>query len=276
MFLVSTSDKISVITDAAVTTDVQASYADYDGSAVTPGRKNSAITTATTTDVVLAPASSVYRKVKTLGIRNRHATTSVGIIVQHTDGTTVAQLWAGTLLAGEVVCYIEGVGWQYFAAGGAPKVAATKLNTILRVISDVINATTSFADVTGLTVPLLSGRKYNFEAHLFHVNDATTTGSRFGYNIGAAPTLGIIGTIDTVTPSVTAAAMSAGVTATRDVAATAQTTGSLSQRLAILSGFVQPSADGTFAIRCASEIAVAAGLTVKAGSFLWIRETDNG
>lgn len=42
-----------------------------------------------------------------------------------------------------------------------------------------------------------------------------------------------------------------------------------------LSGYIQPSANGTFAIRCKSEIAVAAGLTVKAGSWLRIWETDN-
>ena len=35
------------------------------------------------------------------------------------------------------------------------------------------------------------------------------------------------------------------------------------------------AADGTFAVRCASEVAVAAGLTVKAGSWLRLWETDN-
>jgi len=39
--------------------------------------------------------------------------------------------------------------------------------------------------------------------------------------------------------------------------------------LAILSGFFNPSADGTFAVRCVSEVAVAGGLVVKAGS--WCR-----
>jgi len=45
--------------------------------------------------------------------------------------------------------------------------------------------------------------------------------------------------------------------------------------LAIISGYIVPSADGTFAVRCASEVAVASGLTIKAGSWLRIWETDN-
>jgi len=276
MFLTHTSAKVQVITDASGTVDVHASWADFVApDTVTPDDDNTAITTATTTDVIGSPASSTFRKVKALSIRNKHASTSVGIIVQHHDGSIASQLWAGTLLAGETLHYFEGGPWIYLGVGGAPKLASTKLDVKLRVASDVINATTSFADVTGLTTPLLSGKKYNFEAHLFHVNDASTTGSRFGYNIGAAPTASIVGTIDTVTVSVTASAHSAGVVTARDTAATAQTTGSTSQRLAILSGMVQPSADGTFAIRCASEVAVAAGLTVKAGSWLHIWESDN-
>ena len=262
LLLASTSDKIRITTDAAVAVDVHASYADSDGATVTPGRKNTAISTATTTDVVLAPGASVNRNVKTLHARNK-GSSAVTVTVIHTDGTTAVELHSVTLLAGEALQYVEGVGFFTLSSG--------KMDCKLRVTSDVINATTSFADVTGLTMALKSGKHYNFEAHLFHVNDANTTGSRFGWN-GPAMTSSRIATIDTVTPSVTASAHSAGSVTAADTAVTAQTTGNTNIRLAILSGWMNPSADGTFAIRCASEVAVAAGLTVKAGSWLRIWE----
>lgn len=233
-----------------------------------------AITTATTTDI-LAGATSSRTRLGVMSFRNEHASQSCDCTVQLVDGTNTETLVKATLLAGETL-HFTGTSWvHYDTNGGAYGTSATKLDTKLYVVSDVVNATTSFADVTGLSVALKSGKKYNFEAHLIHVNNASTTGSQFGVNIGAAPTTLILGTIDTVTPSVTAAAVSAGVVTALDTAATAQTTGSTSNRLAILSGFIQPSADGTFAIRCKSEVAVAAGLTVKAGSWLRVWETDN-
>jgi len=273
----STSDKVQVITGSAGTIYVHASWADNVSGVVTPGRTNTAvISTAATTDVVAAPGASTQRNTKLLSVRNTDASVSNLITIQHTDGTTVEILWKGTLLSGEAVVLDANGVFTLYDVNGAPKPAQAKLDVFLIVTgSDYINATTSFTDITGLTTPLKSGKKYVFEAVLFHVNDASTTGSQFGYNIGAAPTVSIVGTIDTVTPSVTAAAVSAGVITARDTAVTAQTTGSTSQRIAYISGYIQPSADGTFAMRGKSEIAVAAGLTVKVGSWLHIREVDN-
>jgi hypothetical protein len=112
LLLVSTSDKLQVVTGSAVTTDVHASAVDVDGSGViTTYRKNSAITTAVTTDVVVSPGSGVTRNVKTLTIRNKHATSTVDVTVQHTDGTTVVELVKTTLLAGESLLYLEDVGF---------------------------------------------------------------------------------------------------------------------------------------------------------------------
>ena len=49
LLLASTSDLLRVVTSGAITTDVHASWLDLNGSTVTPGRTNTAITTATTT-----------------------------------------------------------------------------------------------------------------------------------------------------------------------------------------------------------------------------------
>src|SRR4051794_25451695 len=111
LLLTSTTDKIQIITGQAITTDVHASWVDYAAGSTTPGRTNTAITTAATTDVVAAPAASTQRNVKTINVRNKHATSSVDVTVVHTDGTTAVELIKITLSAGDTLEYVEGVGF---------------------------------------------------------------------------------------------------------------------------------------------------------------------
>lgn len=100
ILLASTASKLQVVTGAAVTTAVHASWVDNASGTVTPGATNTPISTATTTDVVAAPGASTYRNIKFLAVRNTHASSSQTVTIQHTDGTNVVPLWAGTLLAG--------------------------------------------------------------------------------------------------------------------------------------------------------------------------------
>lgn len=111
LLLTSTSDAISVVTSAAVAVDVHASWVDYASSTITPGRTNTAITTATTTTVVASPGASTQRNVKTLHLRNKDGSASVDVTVRHTDGTTTVELIKVTLAAGDSLEYIEGVGF---------------------------------------------------------------------------------------------------------------------------------------------------------------------
>ena len=117
ILLTSTSDKIQVITGQAVTVSVHASWVDYNGSAVTPGRLNTAISTAATTDVVPSPGASVQRNLKTLSVRNKHATSSVTVTIQHTDGTTIAELDKRLLGPGASILYDEGQGFIPLSSG---------------------------------------------------------------------------------------------------------------------------------------------------------------
>lgn len=134
LLLVSTSDKIQLITASAVSTiDCHASYVDYDGATtITPGRKNTAVSTNTTTDIVAAPGSSVSRNVKNLSIRNAHASSSNLLTIQHTDGATVITLFKYTLLAGEEIVFAEGVGWQVLDSSGNLKTIQTT-GTLVKV-----------------------------------------------------------------------------------------------------------------------------------------------
>jgi hypothetical protein len=117
ILLTSTADKIQVITGQAVTVSVHASYVDYNGSAITPGRLNTAISTATTTDVVASPGASVQRNVKTLSVRNKHASSAVTVTIQHTDGSTVIELDKRLLGPGASILYDEGQGFVPLSSG---------------------------------------------------------------------------------------------------------------------------------------------------------------
>jgi hypothetical protein len=276
ILLTSTSDLIRVVTGSAGTVKVHASWVDNLGGVITPGRTNTAsITTATTTTVVASPAASTQRNLKFLSVRNDDASISNLVTVHHTDGTTVTPLWQGTLLAGEAVTFAEGASWQYMDSSGAVKPSTIKLDAWVRVTADVTNATVSFADVTGLSVNVVANKNYMFEAELIHQTNASTTGAQFGIG-GVSMTTMIAGIISVVTPSATAAVLSSGVATAINTAASVETTGPGAVNApARLTGAFTPSASGTFAVRCASEVAVAGGLVIKAGSWLHVRELDN-
>jgi len=149
LLLVSTSDKIQLVTsDATTTIDVHASYVDFNGTVVTPGRKNTGITGAATTDVVLAPGSSIQRNVKTLHVSNTHATLSQTVTVQHTDGTTVAKVKKVALLAGQSLDYVEGLGFAVYGADGYPVVERSAGYTLLKQ-TVIEQGTTSYTTPTG-------------------------------------------------------------------------------------------------------------------------------
>ncbi len=114
ILLTSTSDKITVTTGAAGTIGVFASWVDLSGTTVTPDRANFSITSATSTDVVASPASSVTRNVKLLSVWNDGATQDVSIT--HTDGTTAVDLWAGSIPAQSGVVFDETCGWKIIGA----------------------------------------------------------------------------------------------------------------------------------------------------------------
>lgn len=124
IFLSSTVDLLQVISTSTVALKVNASWIDLLGTAATPGRTNTAISTATTTNVVASPASSTTRNLKSMYINNTDASASETITVQHTDGTTVIPLWIGSLNAGDVLQYNEIDGFTVIDKTGARKIAA--------------------------------------------------------------------------------------------------------------------------------------------------------
>lgn len=99
LLLTSVNDQLQIITSAIGSIDVHATWVDTkpsDGT-ITPGRKNTAIITAATTSVADSPPASQQRNIKTLHVRNKHATVSNDVTIKHSDGTVAVELYKRTL-----------------------------------------------------------------------------------------------------------------------------------------------------------------------------------
>jgi len=118
--LASTSDVIRVVTGSAAQIECHASWGDWNGTAVTLGRQNTAhITSATTTTIVPSPGSSTVRNVRHINITNDHASQTCPVTIEHFDGTTAEELIAVTLLSGENMVFGEDGRWTHYDANGA-------------------------------------------------------------------------------------------------------------------------------------------------------------
>jgi len=155
ILLTSTTDKLQIITSAAASIDVHTSWVDNTATAVTPGRTNIAITTAATTDVVTAPAPSTQRNVKTLHVRNKHATVSTDVTVQHTDGTTPVQLYKATLVAGGMLQYVDDIGFEIPSVALPGTTTAGNVNNSGTPISGQLAQWTDATHVQGVDVSSL-------------------------------------------------------------------------------------------------------------------------
>lgn len=278
LLLASTADLLQIVTSAAVTVDVHASWVDLNGSTVTPGRTNTAISTAATTTVVGSPASSTYRTVKSLTVRNRHASTAQDVTLNHTDGTTSVELIKVTLAAGECLHYHEAAGFWISDAFGRVKTninnngsgAAINALNLVVLASDVVNnngTANTIADVTGLSFSVTAGETYHFEFIIPYTAAATTTGSRWSISGPGSPTL----LNYTSQYTLTATSMTTNYATAYDIPAASNATSLTAGNVAWIAGIIKPSANGTVIARFASEVASSA-ITAKAGALLkWYR-----
>ena len=278
ILLASTADLLRIVTSAAVTVDVHASWVDLNGSTVTPGRTNTAISTATTTTVVASPGSSTYRTVKSLTVRNRHATTAQNVTINHTDGTTSVELIKVTLAAGECLHYHEAAGFWISDTFGRVKTntsengsgAAVNALNLVVLASDVVNnnaVANTIANVTGLSFSVTAGETYHFEFFIPYTSAATTTGSRWSISGPGSPTM----LNYTSQYTITATTLTSNYATAYDIPAASNASSLTAGNIAWLAGIIKPSANGTVIARFASEIANSA-ITAKAGALLkWYR-----
>ena len=108
LILTNTTDKLQLTTGTAADVDVHVSYTDAPtpitpSSNATPGRTNTAITTAATTDILAAPAASTVRNVKTIHVFNKDTADSTDVTVIYDQNATDFMLHKANLAPGEAL-----------------------------------------------------------------------------------------------------------------------------------------------------------------------------
>jgi hypothetical protein len=153
---------------------------------------------------------------------------------------------------------------SYDSAAGKWKASGFGRNRVT-LASDVVNnnaVANTFQDVTGLSFSVVAGTLYKFVAMIAFDAAATTTGSRWSVSGPASPTR----LFYIAEWTLTATSSFRSIQSAYDAGAV-QATSILSGNLCRIEGIIQPSANGTFVIRFASEVAGSA-ITAKAGSTL--------
>ena len=277
--LASTSDKLQLVTSAAATLEVHASWVDNASGTITPGRTNTEITTATTTDVVASPASSTQRNIKTLLVRNAHASTATDVTVRHNDGTVVVDVFKCSLPAGYMLQYDDDGGFAVTDNTGRriqnstntqPAVVNTLNVAVLGADVTNNNATANtIADVTGLSFAVNAGETYWFRFVIDYTAAATTTGSRWSVSGPGSPTRLSFTSYYSLTS--TTKTTNQGLSAYDTPAASNATSAATGANQAVVEGFITPSSNGTLIARFASEVSSSA-IVAKAGSRVeWMR-----
>lgn len=278
LILDATTKKIQVVLGSVVTTNqlpCVASWRDYvAASSFTPG--SNIVNTNNTTDVDLvgAPAASTYRIIDFLSVYNNDTTAKTVTIKFDVSGVD-SIIISVSLAAGERLQYQEGSGWTCYTNNGSIKSAQTAgsaapissgwNSTVLG--SDVINnnaTANTIADITGLSFSVNSGSRYWFRFWIWWTSAATTTGARFSIN-GPTATGQIAYRSDY---SLTATTRTIIEAIAYDIpAASNASPANIAGNIAMIEGFIQPTANGTVIGRLASEVASSA-ITAKAGSFV--------
>jgi hypothetical protein len=164
ILLSATTDKLQVISSDASDLDVVAAYLDRDQSTFAVGladRQLTTITTATTTDIVAAPASGKTRNVKQLTIRNAHASVACDATVQVNANAVLYELHKTTLQPGEMLQFVEGVGFVQLAASNANQLLTTvEISHSQRVLQSDIGraAVGTFLAISGTAYYVYVGR----------------------------------------------------------------------------------------------------------------------
>lgn len=273
MLIVTGIETISAVLSGAVATNNPSYYACYrvmadDLSTFTPTRSIGSMSGTTSINLVSGGSATDSLVVDHISVYNRD-TANVTVTVSH--GSTVVRVVV--LTPGETLEFNEGSGWKVLAVNGSIKTTSAQgLSPVTSEVqmtvlgADVVNnnaTANTMADVTGLNFPVLSGQRYKFRFVAVYTSAATTTGSRWSVTGPAFTSLAATSSYSLTTTSNTINTIVAYDMPAASNASSATTTGNI----AIIEGFIVPSADGNLQMRFASEIASSA-ITAKVGSYV--------
>lgn len=274
--LTETTDKIQVVLSGAVTTNQLQCFSscrNISTSIYTPMRTVIDTNNTTPVDVVGAPSASTQCVVDFIKVYNKDTVGSTVTVLFNANGTTY-NLYKTILAADESLEYVQGNGFKVLTANGEIKLTVNQGDIVnaggaSKVVLGTDRSTTSstIGDVTGLSFSVTAGKEYFFRFVIHWTASATATGgTRWSINGPASPTTlryrseyALTSTTNTYNNAV-AYDIPAGLSAT-----SADTAGNI----AVIDGFIRPSANGTVIARFASE---GATITAKTGSVVFYHE----
>ena len=123
MINLTSTNYLTVNTDAAGTINVHVSWVDQNGTTFTPGNTNTTITTIANTTILASPAASTLRNAKFISVKNTSASVANGVIISVEDGAGSWPLYfAPVLAAGASITFFDGRGWERYNSNGIPVV----------------------------------------------------------------------------------------------------------------------------------------------------------
>lgn len=125
MIILTSADIIELVTSTTSGVDYVAAYVDHTSSGATPGATAGAISSATTTTAIAAPAASTQRQVRGLSLRNT-GTAANALTVQIDTGGTNRTIIKATIQPGEQLLYSEARGWYSVDDLGRERVTRTE------------------------------------------------------------------------------------------------------------------------------------------------------
>jgi len=281
LLLVLSTDKLQLVTDSAATVDVHASFADQSNAdppvtqGSSSGKQNTAISSATTTDIVASPTGGDLRNIKYLAIRNKDSSLSVTVTVRYNQNATTFDIRKVVLAAGDELHFDDGT-WYVLTASSVPP-------TLLYALSaDATGSNSNTAQPwfpTSGSVTVAGNTLYRFEGILELIRSAGTTSHTTGLLFAGTATLtslqyhADVNTGDTET-TVTEARTGIRVSTNTTVKAAS----SLASEVISISvrGLIRINAAGTLTPQFIYSSAPGGAPTIKANSYFLMQSLGSG
>ena len=250
------SDLLKLVTSATSALDVLVSYEDTGANPDPGGLQKTAISSATTTTVLATPNASTVREITEISIRNKGAASNTVTVAVVNGSTTYERYEVGVGAEGHLL-WTPATGWTLTTPNTLGVSNVTILGTA--VVNDLASA--AYADVTGLSFAVTADLTYWFRFVVRYDSAATTTGSGWAISGPASPTY----LHGTSTYTLTATSETNNSFTAYDIPAAANATSLTTGNVAVVEGFITPSASGTVILRFRSEVNSSA-VTALAGS----------
>ena len=145
------------------------------------------------------------------------------------------------------------------------------MNTLKKTANQTINAGAGvFTDVTGLTFPVVSGQVYAFYFYVVFQSAAGNTGHKCGVNCPTGTlSFHMVNQVIANGPAGTATWTERHNTVRDDMTLLTSTVTAAVDLICIIQGRYVCTANGTFAVRFANELASNTDIVVQAGSWGW-------